>query len=125
MEFFRSKEGSKLLFTAPAGIYPLSKQFENMNPFLKILSKTLYRVSPVDLREGGMIVTGRGSKGLQILDYDAIVKHSRKFFKARRNGSELPTPFMDVLGMTETLTALIDNCDVVEKLHTRSKKFSS
>ncbi|MFZ8790778.1 MAG: hypothetical protein ACO2OS_00640 [Thermosphaera aggregans] len=116
MEFFKSKEGPKLLSTAPAGIYLLSKQFENMNPFLKILSKTPYRASPVDLREGGVIVAGRGSKGLQIPDYDTIVKHSRKFFKARRNGLELPTPFMDVLGMTETLTALIDNYDVMGKI---------
>jgi phenylacetate-CoA ligase len=116
MEFFKSKEEPKLLFTAPAGIYLLSKQFENMNPFLKILSKTVYRIPPVDLGEGGVIVTGGGSKGFQIPDYDTIVKYSRKFFNARRNGLELPTPFMDVLGMTETLTALIDNYDVMGKI---------
>jgi hypothetical protein len=116
MEFFKSKEEPKLLFTAPAGIYLLSKQFENMNPFLKIISKILYRIPPVDLGEGGVIVTGGGSKGFQIPDYDTIVKYSRKFFKARRDGLELPTPFMDVLGMTETLTALIDNYDVMGKI---------
>ncbi len=116
MEFFKSKEEPKLLFTAPAGVYLLSNQFENMNPLLKILSKILYRVPPVDLGEGGVVVTGGGSKGFQIPDYDTVVKYSRKFFKARRNGLEQPAPFMDVLGMTETLTALIDNYGLMEKL---------
>jgi len=59
----------------------------------------------VDLGERGLIVTGDGSKGFQIPDYDTIVICSRKFFKAKRNGLEVRTPFMDVLGMTETLTA--------------------
>ncbi|MEM2009717.1 MAG: hypothetical protein QXV51_02620 [Thermosphaera sp.] len=116
MEFFKSREEPKLFFTAPAGVYLLSKQFNEMNPVLKLISKLIYGLPPVDLGEGGVIVTGGGSKGFSIPGYDELVVYSRRFFKARRNGVEQPAPFMDVLGMTETLTAMIDYYGVMNKI---------
>ncbi|MEM3948440.1 MAG: hypothetical protein QXM76_02470 [Zestosphaera sp.] len=118
MEFLKSKEEPKLLFTAPAGVHLLTQQFEGMNALKKALSKLVTGVPPVDLGSGGIIVTGGGSKGFTDLPpYDAIVENARKYFKARdREGREVPTPFMDVLGMTETLTALIDRHGVMNKI---------
>lgn len=118
MEFFKSREEPKLLFTAPAGVHLLTKQFEDMSFVKKLVSKLLVGVPPVDLGTGGVIVTGGGAKGFTDLPpYDSIVENARKFFKARDfEGKETHTPFMDVLGMTETLTALIDKYGVMHKV---------
>lgn len=118
MEFLRSREEPKLLFTAPAGVHLLTKQFDEMNVFKKVLSKLVAGMPPVNLGSGGVIVTGGGSKGFADLPpYSTIVENARKYFKARdKDGREVPTPFMDVLGMTETLTALIDRYGVMNKI---------
>lgn len=116
MEFLKSKEEPKLLFTAPAGVHLLSKKFDEMGTFKKTLGKILYGIPPVDLGEGGVIVTGGGSKGFELPPYEKIVEQARKYFIAKRGGQRVPTPFMDVLGMTETLTALIDNFGVMNKI---------
>ena len=108
MAFFKSKEEPKLLFTAPAGVYLLSKQFNELGFLKKLIYKIAVKVPPVDLGMGGVVVTGGGSKGIDIPPYDEVVRFSRKFFKARDfDGKIIDSPFMDVLGMTETLTALI------------------
>ncbi|MEM1671377.1 MAG: hypothetical protein QXY92_03220 [Archaeoglobaceae archaeon] len=72
-----------------------------------------------------VIVTGGGSKGYELPPYGEIVEISRKFFKAKdRDGKDVPTPFMDVLGMTETLTALIDRFGYMDKVpHPLSQVF--
>ncbi len=45
------------------------------------------------------------------------MKHSRRFFKVRDpDGKLVDSPFMDVLGITETLTALIDKYGVMNKI---------
>ena len=118
MEFLKSKDEPKLLFTAPAGVHLLTKEFEGMSLVKRFMSKLLVGVPPVDLGTGGVIVTGGGTKGFTDLPpYDVIVGNARKFFKARDfSGRETPTPFMDVLGMTETLTALIDRYGVMHKI---------
>ena len=118
MEFLKSKEEPKLLFTAPAGVHLLTKQFEGMSFVKKLVSKLFAGVPPVHLGTGGVIVTGGGTKGFTDLPpYDVIVENARRFFKARDfEGREAPTPFMDVLGMTETLTALIDKHGVMHKI---------
>lgn len=117
LEFIRSREEPKLFFTAPAGAYLLSKQMAEMGPLKRLISKLLTGAPPVDLGRGGVVVTGGGSKGMDIPPYDDIVTYSRKVFKARNERGELvEAPFMDVLGMTETLTALIDKYGVVRKL---------
>ena len=124
-KFLKSREEPKLFFTAPAGIYLLSKQFEEMN-FVKRLMYKLASVYPVQLGKGGVIVTGGGTKGFTDLPpYQGIVEISRKHFKAKdRSGREVSTPFMDVLGMTETLTAMIDRFDVMDKIpHPLSEVF--
>jgi len=117
-EFLKSREEPKLLFTAPAGVHLLTKQFEGMSLLKRLASKFLIGVPPVDLGTGGVIVTGGGTKGFTDLPpYDVIVENARKFFKSRDfEGREAPTPFMDVLGMTETLTALIDKYGVMHKI---------
>ena len=73
-----------------------------------------------------MVVTGGGTKGFSDLPpYAEIVEMSRKHFMSRsKEGDQIPTPFMDVLGMTETLTALIDRYGAMEKVpHPLSEVF--
>jgi phenylacetate-CoA ligase len=64
-----------------------------------------------------MVVTGGGSKGYTLPPYEQIVDLSRKYFTAKdSDGEDIPAPFMDVLGMTETLTALIDRYGTNKKI---------
>ncbi|MEM3404421.1 MAG: hypothetical protein QXJ17_07800 [Nitrososphaeria archaeon] len=126
LKFLKSKDEPKLFFTAPAGIYMMSKQFDTMNITKKIIYKIAAGAPPVGLGKGGVIVTGGGTKGFADLPpYDKIVELSRKYFKSKdRSGVEVPVPFMDVLGMTETLTALIDRFGAMDKVpHPLSEVF--
>ncbi|MBN1786422.1 MAG: hypothetical protein JW825_05515, partial [Candidatus Methanofastidiosa archaeon] len=118
VKFLKSKNGPKLFFSAPAGVHALTEKFENMGIANKIAYKLATGSPPIDLKEGGIIVTGGGSKGATNLPpYPEVVDRSRKFFKSRDgSGSARTVPFMDVLGMTETLTALIDNYGVMDKV---------
>ncbi|MEM4616938.1 MAG: hypothetical protein QXY19_08045 [Archaeoglobaceae archaeon] len=125
LKFLKSKEDPKLFFTAPAGVYLLSQRFQNMGVLRRIVYKLLSGAPPANLGKGGVIVTGGGSKGYELPPYGEIVEISRKFFKAKdRDGKDVPTPFMDVLGMTETLTALIDRFGYMDKVpHPLSQVF--
>ncbi|MCX8185086.1 MAG: hypothetical protein RMI56_03380 [Sulfolobales archaeon] len=117
LEFLRSKEEPKLFFTAPAGVYFLSKQMLEMSFIKKLMYKLMTGTPPIDLGRGGVIVTGGGSKGMDIPPYGEIVKLSSNIFRSRDERGELvDPPFMDVLGMTETLTALIDRYGVMNKV---------
>lgn len=118
MGFLRSKAEPKLFFTAPAGVYLLSKRMEEMTWSKYIAQKLATGSPPIRLGKGGIIVTGGGTKGFADLPpYDQIVGLARKHFTASsRKGEPRPAPFMDVLGMTETLTALIDHHGVMEKV---------
>lgn len=117
LKFMKSKAEPKLLFTAPAGIHLLSQNFEKMGMFKRIMYKLVTGTPPVKLGRGGVIVTGGGSKGYALPPYEEIVSLSRKYFVAQdAAGNDVPTPFMDVLGMTETLTALIDRHGTVNKI---------
>ncbi len=118
VKFLKSREEPKLFFTAPAGVYLMADKFDKMNIFKKLIYKLATTAPPVNLGKGGVIVTGGGTKGfLNIPPYDTIVELSRKYFTAKnKSGEEQPVPFMDVLGMTETLTALIDRFGVMNKI---------
>ncbi|MCS7108213.1 MAG: hypothetical protein RMH77_00695 [Sulfolobales archaeon] len=116
MDFLKSKEEPKLFFTAPAGVHLLTKKFDEMNPLKRIFAKAAYGIPPVNLGDGGVIVTGGGSKGFDIPPYGEIVEHARKYFKVRVDNEVKPAPFMDVYGMTETLTALIDRFGTMNKI---------
>jgi hypothetical protein len=118
MRFLKSKAEPKLFFTAPAGVYMLAKRNQELNWSKYIVQKLATGSPPVKLGKGGAIVTGGGTKGFTDLPpYDQIVSLSRKQFTASsKKGEPKPVPFMDVLGMTETLTALIDNHGVMEKV---------
>jgi phenylacetate-CoA ligase len=118
MRFLKSREEPKLFFTAPAGVYLLTKRMNELTTGKYILQKLATRSPPVKLGKGGIIVTGGGTKGFDDLPpYDQIVQMSRKQFTAKtKQGDPRPAPFMDVLGMTETLTALIDHHGVMDKL---------
>ncbi|MGQ9690907.1 MAG: hypothetical protein ACUVQY_06545 [Thermoproteota archaeon] len=88
---------------------------------MSIIKRVAYKLAsgapPVRLGRGGVIATRGGSKGMNIPPYDEIVSFSRKYFKSMdKNGMDVPTSFMDVLGMTETLTALLDNYGLMEKV---------
>lgn len=108
LKFVKSKEEPKLFFTAPAGVYLMAKKFDEMGFLKKVAYKLASGMPPVRLGRGGVIVTGGGSKGYTLPPYDELVKMSRKYFSAMdAKGEEVDVPFMDVLGMTETLTALI------------------
>lgn len=108
IKFLKSKEEPKLFFTAPAGVYLMTQRFETMNLINKLIYKMATSAPPIKLGRGGVIVTGGGSKGYDLPKYDVIVEKARRYFTAKnKNGEDIPVPFMDVLGMTETLTALI------------------
>ena len=118
MRFLKSKEEPKLFFTPPAGVYLMAKRMDELTTSKYIMQKLATRSPPVRLGKGGTVVTGGGTKGFADLPpYDQIVTLSRKHFTARdKKGEKRPTPFMDVLGMTETLTALIDRHGVMDKV---------
>ena len=118
MRFLKSRDEPKLFFTAPAGVYLLAKRMDELTTGRYVLQKLATRSPPIKLGKGGAIVTGGGTKGFADLPpYDQIVQASRKHFTAQSKGGEpLPAPFMDVLGMTETLTALIDHQGMMDKM---------
>jgi phenylacetate-CoA ligase len=126
MRFLKSRDEPKLFFTAPAGVYLFTKRMDEMTTGKYVLQKLATRSPPVKLGTGGAIVTGGGTKGFDDLPpYDRIVQMARRRFTAKdRHGEDRPTPFMDVLGMTETLTALIDRHGVMDKMpHPLSEVF--
>lgn len=118
LEFVKSRDEPKLFFSAPAGVHLIAEQFGSLSLFKKMLYKLLTGAPPINLGRGGTVVTGGGAKGFKIPDYDVIVKEARKVFRAEdtTTGDEVPVPFMDVLGMTETLTALLDKYGVINKI---------
>ncbi|MCU0861675.1 MAG: hypothetical protein MUE65_05085, partial [Methanomassiliicoccales archaeon] len=118
MRFLKSKGQPKLFFTAPAGVYLLSKRMEEMSWSKYIVQRMATGSPPVKLGDGGVVVTGGGTKGFADLPpYDDVVSLARRHFTARtKKGDPRPAPFMDVLGMTETLTALIDHYGVMDKV---------
>ncbi|MEM0449286.1 MAG: hypothetical protein QW520_05640 [Methanomassiliicoccales archaeon] len=118
MRFLKSKEEPKLFFTAPAGVYLLAKKMQDMSWSKYILQKLATGSPPLRLGKGGVVVTGGGTKGFADLPpYDDIVRIARKQITARtKKGEVRAAPFMDVLGMTETLTALIDHYGIMEKV---------
>ncbi|OYT30061.1 MAG: hypothetical protein B6U94_07240 [Thermofilum sp. ex4484_79] len=116
VKFLKSKEEPKLFFTAPAGVYLLSKKFGELGFIKRIFTRILTGAPPVDLGRGGVIVTGGGTKGFTDLPpYDKIVELARRHFYARNEkGEKIDVPFMDVLGMTETLAALISRFGIMD-----------
>ncbi|MDD1771699.1 MAG: hypothetical protein LUQ09_02135, partial [Methanomassiliicoccales archaeon] len=126
VKFLRSKKEPKLFFTAPAGVHIMCQKFDEMGIGKKMAYKMATGAPPVRLGKGGVIVTGGGSKGFADLPaYPQLVSNAQKHFESQnREGSEVDTPFMDVLGMTETLTALIDRYGVMDKMpHPLSETF--
>jgi phenylacetate-CoA ligase len=115
LKFLKSKKEPKLFFTAPAGVHLLGKKFDEMGFLKKMMFKMVAGAPPIRLGRGGVIVTGGGSKGfVDLPPYDQLVTNSRKNFTSMSSeGGKVDVPFMDVLGMTETLTALIDRHGVM------------
>lgn len=109
VKFFKSKKEPKLFFTAPAGVFLICKNFEEMSSLKRLLGKLVAGAPPVSLRTQGIVVTGGGSKGiLGVPEYGALVKMASRHFVAQdTKGTNVPAPFMDVYGCTETLTAIL------------------
>jgi hypothetical protein len=101
LEFIKSKKEPKLFFSAPAGVHLLSEQFGNLGFLKRIVYKIATGAPPINLGRGGV-----------------IVEKGRKVFRAEDpdTGQGVPVPFMDVLGMTETLTAHLDKYGVMNKI---------
>lgn len=118
LRFLRSKKEPKLFFTAPAGVHLLGQRFDGMNFVQRMVYKLASGAPPIKLGRGGVVVTGGGSKGFADLpEYPQLVANAQRHFVSRdRSGTKVETPFMDVLGMTETLTALIDRYGVMDKV---------
>jgi phenylacetate-CoA ligase len=126
LKFLKSKKEPKLFFTAPAGVHLMCQRFEDMGIGKKMAYKLASGAPPVRLGKGGVVVTGGGSKGFADLpEYPKLVSSAQRHFKSQdRSGKAVDTPFMDVLGMTETLTALIDRYGVMDKMpHPLSEVF--
>jgi phenylacetate-CoA ligase len=117
IEFLKSKKEPKLFFSAPAGVHLLGKRMEELSFAKRVALKASTGAPPIDLGKGGVVVTGGGSKGASDLPpHDAIVSRGQELFRARDERGKGPAPFMDVLGMTETLTALIDRTGAMGKV---------
>jgi len=118
LKFLKSKKEPKLFFTAPAGVHILGQKFEDMGFGKRLAYKMASGAPPIKLGKGGIIVTGGGSKGFADLPpYPQLVSNAQKHFVSKSGeGKQIDTPFMDVLGMTETLTALIDRYGVMDKV---------
>jgi len=118
MKFLKSKKEPKLFFTAPAGVHILGQKFETMGFGQRAAYKLATGAPPIKLGKGGIVVTGGGSKGFADLpEYPQLVSNAQKHFISKdAGGMQIDTPFMDVLGMTETLTALIDRFGVTDKV---------
>ncbi len=118
IKFLKSKAEPKLFFTAPAGVHLLTKKMDELSWGKRLMQRLATGTPPVKLGRGGLIVTGGGTKGFDDLPpYNDIVDNARRQFTAQeRDGTAVPAPFMDVLGMTETLTALIDRQGVMAKV---------
>ncbi len=125
LKFLKSKAEPKLLFTAPAGVFMLAQRFDQMNLLRKIANKLVTGTPPINLGKGGIVVTCGDPKGHALPPYNDIVALSRKYIVAKdADGDDIPVPFMDVLGMTETLTALIDRYERFDKVpHPLSQAF--
>ncbi|MBN1109867.1 MAG: hypothetical protein JXA45_03810 [Methanomassiliicoccales archaeon] len=126
LKFLKSKKEPKLFFTAPAGVHIMCQRFEGMGVGKKLAYRMASGAPPVRLGKGGVVVTGGGSKGFADLpEYPQLVSNGRRHFLSQdRSGKVRDTPFMDVLGMTETLTALIDRFGVMDKVpHPLSETF--
>lgn len=126
MQFLKSKKEPKILFSAPAGAYLMAKRFDEQSRVKTMLQKLTTGTPPIQMGRGGLVVTGGGTKGfVDLPDYETIVSDCRRHFRSKDvNGKEVETPFMDVLGMTETLTAFIDNHDTMGKTpHPLSESF--
>ncbi len=126
LKFLKSKKEPKLFFTAPAGVHILGQKFEGMGLGQRMAYKLASGAPPIRLGKGGVVVTGGGSKGFADLpEYPQLVANAQKHFVSHdRSGKQVETPFMDVLGMTETLTALIDRHGVMDKVpHPLSEAF--
>jgi phenylacetate-CoA ligase len=109
VKFFKSRKEPKLFFTAPAGVFLVCKNFEEMSSLRRLLSRLVAGVPPVFLGKQGVVVTGGGSKGiLDVPWYGDLVKMASRHFLAKDSkGANAPAPFMDVYGCTETLTAIL------------------
>jgi len=109
VKFFKSRKEPKLFFTAPAGVFLVCKNFEEMSPLKRLLASLVAGAPPVSLGKQGVVVTGGGSKGIvEVPEYGALVKMASKHFLSRdEEGASVPAPFMDVYGCTETLTAIL------------------
>jgi phenylacetate-CoA ligase len=117
MDFLKSKKEPKLFFSAPAGVHLLGKRMEDLPLRKKMALKAATGAPPIDLGRGGVVVTGGGSKGMSDLpSHDIIVRDGQALFKSRNEAGKRDAPFMDVLGMTETLTALIDKAGAMQKV---------
>ncbi len=125
IKFLKSKAEPKLFFTAPVGVYMLAQRYDKMNFLNKIGHKLVTGIPPINLGKGGIVVTGGRSKGYTLPPYNDIVNLSRKYIVAKDGKCEdIPAPFMDVLGMTETLTAFIDRYESFDKVpHPLSQAF--
>jgi len=126
LKFLKSKKEPKLFFTAPAGVHILGQKFDNMGLGQRMAYKLASGAPPIRLGKGGVVVTGGGSKGFADLpEYPQLVSNAQKHFVSQDlAGKQVDTPFMDVLGMTETLTALIDRFGVTDKVpHPLSEAF--
>jgi phenylacetate-CoA ligase len=109
VKFFKSRKEPKLFFTAPAGVYLVCKNFQELGSVKRTMARLIAGAPPVFLGKKGVVVTGGGSKGIiNVPEYGALVNVASKHFLAKdKEGRIVPAPFIDVYGCTETLTAIL------------------
>ena len=109
VKFFKSRKEPKLFFTAPAGVFLVCKNFQEMSAAKRLVTRLVAGAPPVFLGKQGVVVTGGGSKGIvDVPEYGALVNLASKHFLANDGeGRSVPAPFIDVYGCTETLTAIL------------------
>jgi len=105
--FLKSPKTPKYLMTGSAGLF---NSLSNLDPFKRVGIKITLGIPPVDLGEGGILMTGGGLKRLP-----AKYKTMRDFAKtisplviAKQNGQKIRAPIIDYLGLTESASIFVN-----------------
>jgi hypothetical protein len=109
--FLKSNAEPKIILSAPMGIWQMLKGQIELNKQKGIKGYFAKQMSGlgkvIDLGKGGAILTGGGTKSLDIPPFDELLNFTKDKILARdKNGNQVPAPWIDILSQTENITAL-------------------
>ena len=112
--FIKSDVEPKFIHSAPIGIWQLIKAQDRLKELKGMKGYFARKMSgmdkPIDLGKGGAIITGGGTKMMDMPPFDELMYLAKDKIIARdENGNQIPAPWIDTLGMTENIT-LLSSC---------------